>query len=303
MVRIRCPASRFGGSGQSEVQLVDNRVSAGQRDDPWGASRELPRLRQLRFELHRVERLVVADHCPADEHRDQRRWHQGRLPHGERPGFGRGRPGRRTARSFQRHFGQLPAQSALHVRRCRLDRERAHTRAQRRLLPRRPGHVPRLVGRPGLQRSGRRPDRQREPRSSRRDHDPTGDRRLSERMPGVRGSTFNLGRGTATTRRCAPSPATASTWLTAQSATAHRGRPSRRRNVRLAQRRIAPYVAIPIALNAVVLAHSANEVQSHSLSGASGRTDRLFAAQDHPRAVRPTPEQWWLRGRLGERAG
>ena len=62
-----------------------------------------------------------------------------------------------------------------------------------------------------------------------------------------------------------------------------------------------PYVAVPIALNAVVLAHSPNVLQLGPYSGFGTAADRLFAAQDYPRSVRPAPQQRRLRGRLGER--
>ena len=60
-----------------------------------------------------------------------------------------------------------------------------------------------------------------------------------------------------------------------------------------------PYVAIPIALNAVVLAHSPNVLQSPPYRGFGSAVDRLFAAQDHHRPVRPAAEQRRVRGRLG----
>ena len=85
---------------------------------------ELPRLRQLGSERHRRQRCVLADHCPTAEHQHQRRRYAGRLPHGERPDPGRGRPGGAAARAVQRNIGQLPAQHALHLGLGGLDGQR-----------------------------------------------------------------------------------------------------------------------------------------------------------------------------------
>ena len=65
-----------------------------------------------------------------------------------------------------------------------------------------------------------------------------------------------------------------------------------------------PYVAIPIALNAVVLAHSADVQQSPPYNGfgisLTGYSQQP-GAQNHPRSVRPAPEQWRRGGRLHKR--
>ena len=105
---VQLPVSQ--SPGNQNYDAMDHRVSPGQLRHSRSASPELSRLRQLRFELHNRQRHVVARHCPPAEHHHERRWHGRRLSDGERPGFGRDRPGRTTAAAIQQHFGQLPAQ-------------------------------------------------------------------------------------------------------------------------------------------------------------------------------------------------
>ena len=68
VVRIRRPASRLPESRQPELQLEDHRVSPGKCRHCRSASPELSRLRQLRFERHTRQRHVVAGHRPPAEH-------------------------------------------------------------------------------------------------------------------------------------------------------------------------------------------------------------------------------------------
>ena len=270
---------------------------------PPTAWRELSRLRQLRFELPRRQRHVVAGHHPPAEHHHERRWLGRRLSDVERTGLGRDRPGRTTAGAVQQPFGQLPTQCAVHIRRCRLDEERAHSKSAQHLLPGGSCYLPRLLGRPGLQWCGTRPGRQREPRSSQRDPDRSwGSTPVSSGAGGGQVLTLTTSASGYSDDKALCAFASDSVDL-AYSAVGY-GASGSDFSPAKCQGGVAParpYVAIPIALNAVVLAHTPNEVQSPALQRLRDRADRLFAAQDHPRSVGPAPEQWRLRGRLGER--
>ena len=171
----------------------------------------------------------------------------------------------------------------------------------KRLLPGGSCYLPRLVGRPGLQWSGTRPDRQRESRSSQRAPDALGIDGCGSGTGGGDALTFNLGAGYSDDEALCASPATASTWPTAAATGIGAGLLTGEMSRWRGPSQLSLRCHTDRGPNAVVLAHAPNEVQIAALQGLRDRAERLFAAQDHPRSACAAPEQWRLRGRLGER--
>ena len=136
-----------------------------------------------------------------------------------------------------------------------------------RLLPGGSCYLPRLVGRPGLQWSGTRPDRQRESRSSQRAPDQLGIDACRSGIGGGQALTYNLGAGYSDDEAlCAFASDSVDLAYSAVGYGAS-GSDFSPANCQGGAEPSRPYVAIPIALNAVVLAHTPNDVQSPPYSG------------------------------------